>query len=193
MDTNIINNINFREKSRGWKKSGATIHSFKYGITEHGDIFVQGFLKNIYLRPACYECKVKSLKSGSDITLGDYWGIQDILPDFDDDKGVSLVMVNTLKGKCLYEMLKKVETRETSYSDALAGNPSLEKSAVLPSSKRGIFFAKWRNKSTITLIIRLTNVSLCQYIRNKTAALVSLPLRQMSLLTAVKSLVKKHE
>jgi hypothetical protein len=185
MDPRIIQNINFREKQRGWKHYKTTIHSFKYG-TEHGDVFIMGFLKNLYLRPACYKCNVRSLKSGSDITLGDFWGIQNILPEFDDDKGVSLVMINSDEGKRIVYQLQHIAI-ETSYDSAFSGNQSIEKSPVMPA-KRIVFFRKWHKINIIPLINTLTKVTLWERIRR----IIVIIIRKMGLLPLVKLLLRKH-
>ena len=61
--------------------------------------FMRGFLSDIYLRPSCYACKCKNGVNHSDITIADFWGINQIAPEFDDDKGVGLVLLNTKKGE----------------------------------------------------------------------------------------------
>ena len=100
---------------------------------------MRGFLANIYLRPACYGCKCKDGVSRSDLTIADFWGIQNIMPDFDDDKGVGLVLVGSGKGK---QMLKNIglETRLSNMEDAvLRFNKSyMESSSSHP--KRNDFF-----------------------------------------------------
>ena len=58
------------------------------------NLFLRGFLADLYLRPSCYACPAKCLKSGSDVTIGDFWGIEKVMPEMDDDKGVSVVMMN---------------------------------------------------------------------------------------------------
>ena len=62
------------------------------------NLFMRAFLSDLILRPSCYLCKFKGGRSGSDITLGDYWGIQYIKPNMDDDKGTSIILINTTKG-----------------------------------------------------------------------------------------------
>jgi hypothetical protein len=181
MDPRIIQNINFREKQRGWKHYRATIHSFKYGA-EHGDVFINGFLKNLYLRPACYECNIRSLKSGSDITLGDFWGIQNIHPDFDDDRGVSLVMINSDTGNQVFQQLRKTII-ETDYVSALTGNPSIEESPHIPA-KRKIFFQQWHKGNIIPLIKRLTKITVLM----RSKRLLAIILRKAGLLLLFKSL-----
>ena len=66
---------------------------------------MRGFLSDIYLRPSCYACKCKNGASHSDLTIADFWGIHLVAPDFDDDKGVGLVLINTPKGNDLFSRL----------------------------------------------------------------------------------------
>lgn len=79
----------FRKKSNGWKNfvCNAGIETVFY---EHP--YMQVFLSNIALRDSCYSCRYKEWKSGSDVTIGDFWGIDKICPDIDDDRGMSLVV-----------------------------------------------------------------------------------------------------
>lgn len=189
MDMQGILNIKFRNKKNGWKCKHITVSSTGNGILltqdSNRNSFMRGFLRNLYLRPSCYKCPARPFKSGSDITIGDYWGIGNVLPEFDDDKGVSLVMVNTEKGGDTYGLLEK-ENRETVYADALAGNLSIEKSA-LPHGKRGLFFERLHGEPVIPLIDGLTADPFGVRLR-KTAAAV---LRGMGIYGFVKSLLRK--
>jgi len=168
----MVYDIKFRDKVQGWNpilifkisfltnKSMCTTEKKIFSYTESSvtNSYMKGYLQNLYLRPSCHNCSVKLLKSGSDITIADYWGIKNILPEFDDSKGTSLVMVNTGKGLKTYKLLNK-DDRETSYTDAIAGNFSIVKS-VMPHKKRTYFFEKIDSESLIHLINRLTVDSL---------------------------------
>jgi coenzyme F420-reducing hydrogenase beta subunit len=188
--------IKFRDKIYGWSYN--YIFSISYlsentkgkmlffTETSQTNSFAKGFLKNIYLRLSCYKCPVKSLKSGSDITLGDYWKIWNVLPEFDDKKGVSLVMVNTEKGKKFYELLNKKD-HETTYAEAIAGNSMIEKSTMLPA-KRTLFFEKWLNEPIIPLINKLTRDSVKRRFKKTIIAL----LRKFKILPFVKALLKRQ-
>lgn len=66
---------------------------------------MRGFLSDIYLRPSCYACKCKNGVNHSDMTIADFWGINQIAPEFDDDKGVGLVLLNTKKGEEYFSRL----------------------------------------------------------------------------------------
>jgi hypothetical protein len=179
-----IININFRNKEAGWKKYTFAIIGIngnrKY-FSSSKNIFMNGFLQNLYLRPSCYQCPSKLLKSGSDITIADYWGIQNILPEFDDDKGVSLVMINTVKGKMIYDQLEK-DDRETTYTNAVNVNTKIEDSAIMPV-KRELFFKKWKNGKLSPLINKLTKHSMGRKI-------IILVLKKIKLYAFVKAMIK---
>jgi len=195
METKDITNIKFCDKRYGWNKRTLVLESSmpdaktkKVSFIETADKnpYMKGFLQNLYLRPSCYECPCRSFKSGSDITIADYWGIQNYYPEFDDNKGVSLVMVNSEKGKRIYELLHKTD-QETSYNEALAGNFNIEKSVRLPV-KRALFFEKMADTESIILLInKLTAPSL----KNKIKRIIAALLRRLGLLSLVKSILRK--
>lgn len=81
------------------------------------------------LRPICYECPFKSCKSQSDITIADYWGINKLHPEMDDDKGTSMVFINTDKGAEAFD-LSQTRYMETTYEESWPFNN------VVTSSKR---------------------------------------------------------
>lgn len=100
---------------------------------------------NECLRPSCYDCPAKSGKSQSDITLGDFWGIQEIHPEIDDDKGLSLVLINSEKGKKIIELLNyKIHIWRENYELAWKSNPAIEHSVDI-SPNRNLFVTICRN------------------------------------------------
>jgi hypothetical protein len=58
---------------------------------------MNAFLSDLSLRPSCYVCPAKAGKSGADITIGDFWGIENAMRKVDDDKGVSLLIINSAR------------------------------------------------------------------------------------------------
>ena len=126
---------------------------------------MKGFLADIYLRPSCYDCPVKCGRSGSDITLGDFWGVDGVMPELDDDRGVSAVLVNTPHGA---EALKKsgVSLWPVEYSQILRCNPALVRSVVEPCKKRAKFYAS-RQRSFSKSVIRLTRRPLKVRVKNR--------------------------
>jgi len=150
-----IKTIDFRDKRNGWRAFNVTA-SGKSGelFSEHHskNSYMYGFLQNLYLRLSCYQCPVKQFKSGSDITIGDFWGIQNFYPDFNDDKGVSVVFINTQKGLDLFKELD-VTCIETDYKKAVSANIMVEES-VKPHPKRQLFFHLFNKKEkTVTQLV----------------------------------------
>lgn len=154
-----ISSVNFREKATGWKRYSIkiTAENKESGqqytlVNEPGyhNIFMMGFLKNLYIRPSCHFCPARKGKSGSDLTIADYWGINRFKPEFDDDKGVGLVMVNNEKGLKLFNSLE-TESIETSFEDALKGN----KVIAIDSERckyRDMFWAIYEQKGISAIV-----------------------------------------
>lgn len=127
-----ILNIQFRNKDKGWSLFGMKIFfSDKvYSKSLNKDMYLQTFLKNICLRDSCYNCSFKNKYRKSDITLADYWGVKRIHPNMDDDRGTSLVLLNTSKGVELFDSIEsKTISCKTNLEDALKFNPALKISA----------------------------------------------------------------
>lgn len=105
---NKVKSINFRDKVEGWNNYNITI-TFDNGenISQKAmeNEFMKGYIHNLYLRPSCKECQFKSMSSGSDILLGDFWGVNELGEPWNDNKGTSVVFVNSKKGK---ELIEKV-------------------------------------------------------------------------------------
>ena len=147
MEMPVITGISFRDKTYGWKKYGfrlryaaskAAENSVSVPANDKGrtflqpfpdNVFMKGFLKNLYLRPSCYACAARSGKSDSDISIADFWGVQNYYPEFDDDKGIGLVLVNTDKGRKAYEQTNS-DSIESTYEQGLNQNPCLEHSVA---------------------------------------------------------------
>ena len=142
-----ISQIYFRDKTVGWKKFSLTINQIKKQeeITVLSEpfpqnIYMQGFLKDIYLRPSCYSCAAKSMKSGSDLTIGDFWGIGRYGKPFKHDtmKGVSLVLANTTQGEAALQELKDCFVEERTLEEALIENHNLKSVSVLNPYRKSI-------------------------------------------------------
>ncbi len=146
----IARKVNFRNKTNGWSKFGMNI------LTEGGktyyrslreDPFLQMFLKNQCLRESCYSCKVKESGTVSDVTLGDFWGVEKEFPQMFNDMGVSLLLVHTTKGMELWERVKThMKTEETDYERSLSSNSAFTLSVKRPP-ERDHFFPDLQNKN----------------------------------------------
>jgi ferredoxin len=164
-----------------WRRYSGSCH-LPSGIEKEafkgGGVFVKGFLNNIYLRPSCYACPVKPLRSGSDITIGDYFGIKNIRPLFYDTKGISLVLIHSVKGYGIYRQLKKKD-RETDYYTALFGNKCIEKSVAVPIV-RAVFFQKWKTEDITRLISKLIRFKPHHWFKKKISKLLTKILQKLS-------------
>lgn len=126
---NIVK-IDFRDKSKNWQNYSFTIDYIKdkekYVETcYHWDnIYMKAFLSNLSLRKSCEKCNAKMGKSGSDLTIADFWGVGEIKPDFYEDTGVSLVLVNSNKGLD-YMNLKSIEYVKTDFDSVIIYNAGL--------------------------------------------------------------------
>lgn len=127
--------INMRSKSSGWSHYGYSTE-FDYGdgkisqIENGHDLFMKAFVGNICLRSSCSDCKMKGVERCTDFTLGDYWGIWNQHPEFDDNKGTSVVFVHTQKGREILEQLSdKMDCLKVDIEDAYKENGSLVNSS----------------------------------------------------------------
>jgi len=110
--------VNFRDKSFKWHSHVETVH-FSDGSKVSGTIYRDLFYEHFGLRPSCFYCRYASFHRISDLSIGDFWGIEKAVPDFQDDKGVSLLLVNTEKGAHLWEAIKpQMEFRESTPTGA---------------------------------------------------------------------------
>ena len=143
-DGSVLDGINFRDKSEGW--SGyALLHRFRSGKSisvHHGrSKYMRLFLSRICQNVSCAECRYRKLPRIADITLGDYWGITKYHPEMNDDKGTSIVLLNTTSGSTLFESVAdKVAQCDSKVEYAIAGNPCIVHSST-PHPKRAEFFA----------------------------------------------------
>ncbi len=137
--------IKFKAKKWGWHNFSLRVNfanGKEYCQDRWHDLFFIGYLQvGSFTRPSCYDCRFKGFPQKADITLADFWGIEKIDQTMDQDKGTSLVMVNSQKGQELFDSIKKnIEWREFSMTDAKAGNPAMESSLKSVPVNREAFF-----------------------------------------------------
>jgi len=114
---NFINNkrgreiigYNFRDKLVAWRGANVIVQFKDKSITNSCLVktFTNLYFSHNISRECCNICKYTNLSRPSDITIADYWGIEKTMPDFDDNKGVSLVLINTFKGQGLFDVIKE--------------------------------------------------------------------------------------
>lgn len=145
-----IKSINFRNKDKGWKDFQFTINAQPYLVKEstRENVYMKAFLSNLILRPSCHSCRIKSGRSGSDITIGDFWKVENVIPEWNDDKGTSAIIINSEKGEELFSSVtckkKSVETEKIiqyniAYNESAKKNPSREYFFNHLTSKKSIY------------------------------------------------------
>lgn len=153
-----IKGISFRNKRLGWRKYSFVIFpslNFNQETKKtdlllgrplvqqkhYYNLYMKTFLFNLTLRQSCFACPARKGKSGSDILLGDFWGVARYYPEFFDANGVSMVLCYTEKGVKLLESLD-LDRINVSYYET-RGNSNIEKDETLPLERKA-FFANFR-------------------------------------------------
>lgn len=127
----LLKAINLRSKNTGWSRyQYSNVFEYKNGkqqsISNAESLYMKLFVGNYISRPSCENCKFKGYSRVSDITLGDFWGIWDIDPEMDDNKGTSVVLVQSKKGESIWnEIRDKVIYKEVTLEQASQQNPSM--------------------------------------------------------------------
>ena len=158
--------VNFRCKDKSWREFGIneTYGDKAYFALKEADPYMQMFLKNYSLRESCYSCKIKG-HSDADITVGDFWGIEDCLPNMNDGKGTSLIIVKTKKGNILLEQIKGLcNLEKCDYFKAIRKN-SAEVHSVPKPQCRDEFFADMNQMSFHRLTKKYIEPRLVQRIK----------------------------
>lgn len=157
----LVSSSWFRDKRKGWRLFSMTStlnhltgNGFVFTKTLHEDKFLHVFLQNICLNSSCVDCCYGKLPRVADISLGDYWNIARVHPQMDDNKGTSVVLLNTEHGKALFESVAdKVFQCDSKVEYAIAGNPCIVRSSK-PHPKRAEFFANL-DKYSIDQLIKM--------------------------------------
>ena len=158
-----VDYLTFKDKRNGWQHPTAYV---KNGTIERSIAdYVSIFYNKCALRPSCYECPYATIEREVDITIGDYWDIENVMPNFYSPEGVSLVLVHTDKGQELFDKIKeKVEWRESNTTDCL--QPNLIRPTER-SPRREEFWNDYRKKGISFVLKKYTGKSLMSRIKRK--------------------------
>lgn len=148
----------FRNKREfGWHDHVETL-GFENGKSTSSKVFKELFYGHMVLRPSCYECPYKSVMHPGDITIADYWGIEKAAPEFDDNKGVSLVLVNNGVGERFFEKVKeRLLWKQTKLENSL--QPPLKAPFPKPENREQ-FWSDFENKSFGYIAKKYTGIGL---------------------------------
>ena len=160
----LVEGISFRDKTMGWKKysfaltlsttngSGDKIQFCSCSPMTKNE-YLRGFMSNVYLRPSCYSCAFKCLKSKSDITLGDFWNIRLYNKHLDDNQGLSLMLLNNSRGLCLANAIRSEVAFYSIPNYDINSNFALMNS-VVASNKRSCFYDLYNTHDSFIGLIR---------------------------------------
>lgn len=167
-----LSSISFRDKMTGWKKYGFIVRTkstlktdkksvltFKDNILCHEilqqNIFLRGFLQNLYLRPSCYKCPSRNFKSNSDFLLGDFWNIDSINKEINDDKGISLVFALSFKALAfIKEMEGFIPVAKQFFTPIYNSNKNIFANEIESNNSKTFWREYLENKMEITECIK---------------------------------------
>lgn len=134
--------VEFRDKTTGWRNYSFTVtmdDGRRIASGKDNDPYMALFLQDITLRPSCYNCRFRCARSGSDITLGDFWNAGKAMPKFNDGKGLNVISANSRKGMDIVASLN-LRLEEVPVNEAIAENGGFGGDIPVPAS-RAAFFA----------------------------------------------------
>ncbi len=155
-----VKSVTFRDKSKSWRKSDLLVlfedgTEFRQPNSENP--YMKAFLKNLSLRPSCSDCRFKHFSSGADITMGDFWGSTELGDSFNDDIGISVVALNSQKGRKCFDSVKEglKDVVKLSENQAFVFNEGYRESAVR-NELAPVFYAGLQQKDFAQLVAEMT-------------------------------------
>lgn len=144
---NSILDYKFRDKKfNGWRAQGSVTYKntkgkiIKKRTTPFTDSYYNLYLQNSISRYCCYKCKFSTSYRIADITIGDYWNIREVFPDFNPNDGVSAILINTSKGEAILNQVRdQLIIRESNVEDVVKGNGNLQRPSELPKNRFYIY------------------------------------------------------
>ena len=149
--------VKAKNKELGWRNLTRKV-VFDNGKVYYGvrmdDDFRRGYHTNVFCRPSCYVCQYKGFPRMADITIADYWGIEKVDKNLDNNIGTSMILLNSKKGKAYFDLVKdKLEWEYTKFESILPGNIALRKPIEPAKINRKLFFEDL-DKGTFDDVVR---------------------------------------
>ena len=151
----------FRDKEIGWSTGKSKIillngKDIKNPYVLH--TFDELYWSNLILRPSCYNCKYHSLDRPGDITIGDFWGIDLVDNTLNDEKGISLVFLNTSKGINMFHSIEeKLSYGFVTLEDCISKQERLKFSVYIDEKARNDFWQLYYNKGFEYIVDKYTH------------------------------------
>lgn len=127
--------IKAKDKTTGWHRFSMRVdfeNGKSYVADRYNDPFFVGYLQTeLFTMEACFNCQFRGFPRPADITLADFWGIENVDKTMDQDLGTSLIIINSQKGREYYESLgEAIVSKEFTLKDAEPGNRALYEDAL---------------------------------------------------------------
>ena len=141
-----FNEYYFRNKDFSWRGDSTSVKT-ENGFKRNKNIsgFMNLYYSSLITDKACFDCKFATEQRVGDITVSDFWGIENTAPAFEDSLGVSMILVNTEKGKALFD---KLGGKKKQVSIENAKQPQLK----APSKKPENYEEFWQNYNIKTAL-----------------------------------------
>ncbi len=143
-----IKKIYFREKFYGYKYSNLSIYNENDCIYHNGidtDPYLRAFFSNIACRPSCYNCHFKEQLHKSDFTIWDCFEVDKFSKDFDDDLGTTRVLINSQRGRKIFDNIKIEHKYKAIDVNILVNNFYQMFNSIKYNSEREQFFEDLNN------------------------------------------------
>lgn len=165
----------FRRKDEGWREFSLAVgfdSGAEHRMTLREDPFLRAFLSDVCLRPSCHACRFKGLERSADITLADFWGVERVAPEMDDDRGTSLVLVHSAAGREAFGGVgEALVSKSVSVEAAITHNAAAVRSARL-NPRSAEFYKHLDSMAFDKLVEKYCSRSLAHRIRGRFGRLI---------------------
>lgn len=183
-----ILNVNMRSKKHNWEKQRLEIEVSQGSISEN----IQKFSYNTFYhssygtRPSCFQCHYVSMKRTADLTLGDFWNKDQLKLKFDISNGVNEVLINTAKGKKLFDQAF-AEAKKQKLPLKAGWQPHLEYASKMPKKYDAFWTEYLQNEDKESVFLHYMKGSLI----SRSIQILSPVLRKLGLYQMAGQLYKK--
>lgn len=165
-----IEYLTFKDKRKGWQTPTALVKINGKEITIYN--YVKVFYNRCALRPSCHVCPFTTTERKTDMTIGDFWHIEETIPDFYDKKGNSVFLIHTFRGEELFNRIKdSLDYRESNVKQCWQKN--LE-SPTLASEQRMEFWKDYHDKGIDYIMKKYGTTPLLTKVKNRAVKLLSI-------------------
>lgn len=139
-DFSRISFVGFRSKFYSWRRFAFSIRVGERTVYDEQakNVYMRLFNGDVMHRLSCYACKARAGRSGADLLIGDFWGVERVKPDSDDGRGLSAILAYTEKGQSALSALN-VDQFETTFENVIAANRNIQGDVQLTWRRRAFY------------------------------------------------------